>query len=205
MVRMIELGWGQANPAFHQAFSTMLMPDAPSALTDELNELQRASTSPAQAARIFSAVNDFDASADIARIMASTLASHARDDAPVPLAEGRLIAAGARDARLVTLDGRNHVLVRAEPAFDQFVAEMHAFLDDGAAPTAAGFPSLNPRERDLLQLVAMRLDNAQIAARLALREGGAQQRVGAVRAPRRGEPLAGDREGARSGFGRASA
>ena len=144
MVRMIELGWGQANPAFHQAFSTMLMPDAPSALTDELNELQRASTSPAQAARIFSAVNDFDASADIARIMAPTLVAHARDDARVPLAEGRLIAAGARDARLVTLDGRNHVLVRAEPAFDQFVAEMHAFLDDGAAPTAAGFPSLNP-------------------------------------------------------------
>jgi pimeloyl-ACP methyl ester carboxylesterase/DNA-binding CsgD family transcriptional regulator len=180
MISMIELGWGQGNPAFHQAFSTMLMPDAPPELTDELNDLQRASTTPAQAARIFSAVNQFDASADIAYIVAPTLVAHARDDARVPLSEGRLIAAGVRDARFAVLESRNHVLVRGEPAFDQFFSEVHAFLAEGAAPDSGAFPSLTPRERDLLQLVAMGLDNAQIAARLSRSEKTVRNNVSAL-------------------------
>lgn len=180
MIRMIELGWGQGNPAFHQAFSTMLMPDAPPALTDELNELQRASTSPAQAARIFAAVNEFDASDDTGDIAAPTLVAHARDDARVPLSEGRMIAAGVRDGRFVALESRNHVLVRGEPAFEQFIAELHAFLADGAAPASAAFSSLSTRERDLLHLVAMGLDNAQIGARLSRSEKTVRNNVSAL-------------------------
>jgi hypothetical protein len=31
--------------------------------------------------------------------------------------------------RLVPLDGRNHILLEAEPAWTRFLAEMRAFLD----------------------------------------------------------------------------
>ena len=91
-----------------------------------------------------------------------------------------MIAAGVRDARFVALDGRNHVLVHGEPAFEQFIAELHAFLADGAAPASAGFPSLSTRERDLLQLVAMGLDNAQIGARLSRSEKTVRNNVSAL-------------------------
>ena len=203
MIRMIELGWGRANPAFHQAFSTLLMPDAPAALSDELNELQRVSTSPAQAARIFSALNDFDASADVPRVAAPALVVHARHDARVPHTEGLAIASSLRDARFVTLETRNHVLVPGEPAFQQFFAELHAFIAHAATP-ATGFESLTGRERDLLQLVAQGLDNAQIAARLGRSEktvrNGVSQLLSRLGVENRLQAIVRARE---AGFGRA--
>ena len=179
LVRMIEIGWGQANPAFHQAFSTLLMPDAPPSLAAELVELQRVSTSPAQAARIFNAVNDYDASADVPNVRVPALVMHVRHDARVPISEGLAIAQALPDARFVTLEGRNHVLAENEPAFRQFFSHLHAFVV-GAATPGAGFGALSVRERDLLQLIATGLDNAQIAARLGRSEKTVRNNVSAL-------------------------
>ena len=178
MVGMIEHGWGQSNPAFHRAFSTMLMPSAPASLHDELVELQRVSSTPAQAARIVDTVNGWDASDDMPGVEAPALVMHARDDARVPMAEGLAIAAALRDGRFVSLEGRNHLLVPGEPAFDQFFEELRGFVRDTGV--ASGFPALNARERELLQLVAMGLDNAQIAARLDRSEKTVRNNVSAL-------------------------
>ena len=53
---------------------------------------------------------------------------HAREDAMVPFAEGRLIAALIPGARFVPLEGRNHILLADEPAWGEFLAAVDDFL-----------------------------------------------------------------------------
>lgn len=207
MIKMIEVGWGQSSSAFHQAFTTLLMPDAPLRMMQELNELQRISTTPHQAARIFRAVHEFDASEDLARITAPTLVMHVRDDDRVPIAEGRTIAASIGGARFVPLDGRNHVLVEGEAAFARFFVELRAFLRDLRVTGADGgaFATLSERQRQLLELLARGLDNAQIAARIGRSEktvrNGVSALLGKLAAETRAQAIVKARD---AGFGRSS-
>jgi DNA-binding NarL/FixJ family response regulator len=49
-----------------------------------------------------------------------------------------------------------------------------------ASARAAPFPSLTPRETELVELIAQGLDNAQIAARLALSEKTVRNHITSV-------------------------
>jgi pimeloyl-ACP methyl ester carboxylesterase len=53
---------------------------------------------------------------------------HARQDARVPFEQGRRLAAGIPGARFVPLEGRNHVILETEPAFDRFMEETRSFI-----------------------------------------------------------------------------
>jgi DNA-binding CsgD family transcriptional regulator len=98
------------------------------------------------------------------------LVLHARDDRGVPYEEGRRVAALLPDARLVTLESDNHILQEGEPAWEEFLSQVRAFLgDDAPAPAAAGdLSELSDREREVLGLVADGMTNEQIAERLFL-------------------------------------
>ena len=50
-----------------------------------------------------------------------TLVLHARKDAAVPFEEGKALAAGIPGARFVDLNSANHILLRDEPAFAEFL------------------------------------------------------------------------------------
>jgi pimeloyl-ACP methyl ester carboxylesterase len=56
------------------------------------------------------------------------LVLHATGDAAVPFEQGRLLAALIPGARLVPLEGRNHILLASEPAWPRFLEEVRAFL-----------------------------------------------------------------------------
>jgi DNA-binding NarL/FixJ family response regulator len=90
----------------------------------------------------------------------------------IPFEEGRQLAALIPNARFVSLESRNHLLLEAEPAFGQFVGEVEAFLDaddEGArTPAASPFPELTDRESEILGLVARGLANGHIAERLRI-------------------------------------
>lgn len=172
-IKLIELGWGRENPAFRQLFTTQFLPEGTLEQLRWFNELQRISTSPANAARIVDVINRIDVRELATRIAVPTLVLHVRGDARVPFEEGRLLASLIPDARFVPLSGNNHVLLDGEPAWSQFLAEVRAFLGVGdetpANPRMAQpFADLTEREAELLALLAQGLDNAEIARSLRI-------------------------------------
>lgn len=174
MINLIRMGWGQENPAFRQLFSTLLMPEASGEQMASLNQLAQISATPENAARMERVLYHIDVSPLAARVSAPALVLHARQDAMIPLEEGRLLASMLPDARFVQLESRNHILLEQEPAWSRFLAEVRTFLGVGAepepqpSPPAAVFPELTPRERVILEMIAQGLDNTQIAGQLVV-------------------------------------
>ena len=72
--------------------------------------------------------NDIDVAHVLPKIRVPTLVLHARHDNVVPLEQGRLLAASIPNARLVTLESDNHVLLEGEPAWTKFLQEVEGFL-----------------------------------------------------------------------------
>jgi pimeloyl-ACP methyl ester carboxylesterase len=128
MLTLMRLGWGQDNPAFRQLFTSQFVPGGTKEQADWFNELQRISTSPADAVRNLLANGDVDVSGLLGQVSVPTLVMHARDDARVPFDQGRRLAAGIPGARFVALASRNHLILEDEPAFSRFLQEIHSFL-----------------------------------------------------------------------------
>ena len=128
MMTLMRLGWGQEDPAFRQLFTSQFIPGGTKQQADWFNELQRISTSPADAVRNFKANGDIDVTDLLAKVTVPTLVMHARDDARVPFDAGRRLAAGIPGARFVSLPSRNHLILEDEPAFGRFLHEMRSFL-----------------------------------------------------------------------------
>lgn len=131
---LIRLGWGQDNPAFRQVFTSLMIPDGTLEQMGWFNDLQRVSTSPENALRIFRATADIDVTDLLAKITMPTLVLHSRGDARVPFAQGLALARGIANARFVALESRNHVILSHEPAWRQLTSEICDFLGENRAP-----------------------------------------------------------------------
>jgi pimeloyl-ACP methyl ester carboxylesterase/DNA-binding CsgD family transcriptional regulator len=174
LINLIRVGWGRENPAFRQLFSTMLMPEADQEQMDSLNQLAQISATPENASKMEHAFYQIDVRHLASKVAVPALVLHARQDATIPVEEGRLLATLIPDSRFVQLESRNHILLEQEPAWSRFLAEVRAFLGvgaettDQAPPTQPVFPELTQRERAVLELIALGLDNTEIAERLVV-------------------------------------
>ena len=128
ILTLIRHGWGQANPAFRQILTTRFAPAASSEQIQWFNELQRRTTSGENAARIRKACDEIDITMLLPQIKVPTLVMHLRDDPAIPFEEGRRIAAMIPGARLVELDGPNHVILEGDRGWDRFLDEIDTFL-----------------------------------------------------------------------------
>jgi DNA-binding SARP family transcriptional activator/alpha-beta hydrolase superfamily lysophospholipase len=128
LIQMIKIGWGKEHPAFRQVFSTLFLPEGTPEQLHAFNELQRVSTSPEIAARIVHGFQEINVVERARQITQPTLVLHARGDLRIPFEEGRLMAATIPNARLVTLESNNHILLEDEPAWKRFLEEVDAFL-----------------------------------------------------------------------------
>jgi pimeloyl-ACP methyl ester carboxylesterase/DNA-binding CsgD family transcriptional regulator len=164
----VRVGWGRANPAFRRLFTTLFVPDATQEQMEWLDETQRLSASPETAVRIREARGELDVTGLAPLVAAPTIVFHARDDAASPFEEGRQLASLIPTARLVPLEGRNHILLASDPGWPVLLAELRAFLAPAPRPVGPEPSNLTSRELEVLALVADGLDNAEIARRLYL-------------------------------------
>lgn len=167
--KMVEMGWGRQNEAFRQVWPTLLQPDSTLERLRSLADLQSRAADAATALRLLRVASKIDVTESARRIACPTLILHARGDLATPFEEGRLLASLIPGARLVPLASRNHVLTAEEPAWQDFVRELRAFLPRGRS-TRNAFADLTARESEILERLAQGLDNAQIAAHLAMAE-----------------------------------
>jgi len=128
MITLIRNGWGQDNPAFRQMFTSLFIPDATPEQMDWYNELQRRTVSPENAARLHEASGEYQITDLLGKVASPTLVLHSEGDFLVPFDLGRELAIGIPDARFVSLDSRNHILLADEPAFARFLDELRSFI-----------------------------------------------------------------------------
>lgn len=128
LAKLTEIGWGKDNPAYRQIFTTMFVPEATTEHIRSFNDLQRVSSSGEIAAKFHIEVGNIDVFDLLPRVKVPTLVLHCRNDAMVPFEAGRQVAASIPGARFIPLESKNHILMENEPAWQQFVAEIHRFF-----------------------------------------------------------------------------
>lgn len=173
LMELIRQGWWQDNPAFRQLFGSLFIPDANADQVRWFSDLMRTTTRPEIAARIFESFGGINVRSILSQVRVPTLVMHTRGDARIPLDQGRLLAAEIPGARFVTLEGRNHILIEAEPAWAHFCECFEEFVgveQSQVSASAAQLEDLTARENEILRLVALGLGNAEIASRLFISE-----------------------------------
>jgi pimeloyl-ACP methyl ester carboxylesterase/DNA-binding CsgD family transcriptional regulator len=181
IVEAIAVGWGKENPAFRQLFTSRFIPDGTPEQLAWFNELCRRTTSGEVAEKLLRMRAKMDITALLGQVRVPTLVVHGRQDNVVPLAEGRLLAAGIPGAQFVELESKNHVLLESEPAWRRFQDVVLDFCElTSSAVTIDAFAALSPREREILALIVEGLGNAQIGERLAISEKTVRNHVSKV-------------------------
>jgi pimeloyl-ACP methyl ester carboxylesterase/DNA-binding CsgD family transcriptional regulator len=179
MAQLAGMGWGKSDASFRQFFTTQFIPGGTPEQHQWFNEMERLSTSPANAAAFMRVFNDIDVRELLPQVQCPTLVTHSRHDARVPFAESVLIASRIPGAEFVSIESGNHLLLGHEPGWQAWLAAVERFLLGGSTQGSV-FESLSPRQREILELMARGRDNLQIAAALGLSEKTVRNQVSAI-------------------------
>ena len=131
ILALMRHGWGKVGSPFIQAFTAMYIPDATREQIDSVVDLQAQTVSPENAVALRTAVDNFDVSDLLEKVIVPTLVFHARNDGVHPLDEGRKLASGIKNAEFILLDSANHALLHQEPAWDRLFEAIREFVAAG--------------------------------------------------------------------------
>ena len=125
---LIKVSWGTDQPGFRQVYDARFLPDGPLETWRAFDELQRRSTSPTNAHRLWRAFGSLDCADAARQLDVPTLILHATDDRVWSFAEAEDLHAMVRGSTLVALPGNNHILQADEPAFARFIDAVEEFV-----------------------------------------------------------------------------
>jgi pimeloyl-ACP methyl ester carboxylesterase len=128
MVTLTQTGWGSDNPAYRQMFTGLYIPGGTPEQLGWWNELQKVTTTPANAVRLQRVLATIDVTGLLGRVAVPTMVAHARNDHVIAFEAGMELAAGIPGSHFLELDSANHVLLEHEPAWQHFLVEMRRFL-----------------------------------------------------------------------------
>jgi len=170
---MIRVGWAREDPDFRRVFTKKFIPDATEEQMRWFDDLQRMSTSPANAVASRIARQQVDIHNELPRIMAPTIVLQAVGDRSTTFDNAVSVSSRIPGARLVSLESRNHILLGDEPARRVVIEEVAAFLEPERRAYSERAPNqvaeeLSPRERDVIRLAAEGRTNDEIAEVLTL-------------------------------------
>jgi pimeloyl-ACP methyl ester carboxylesterase len=109
-------------------YDAKFLPDGPLEQWRAFDELQRRSTSPRNAHRLWKAFGGLDCSEAARQIDIPTLIVHSADDQVWSFEEAEELHSMVAGSQLVKLNSNNHILQAEEPAFADFVVEVDRFL-----------------------------------------------------------------------------
>jgi pimeloyl-ACP methyl ester carboxylesterase len=127
---LLEQGWGREDQALREVFTLTMIPGASDEQRRWLTNLQRVSASPENAVRFHETAGAINVEPLLPSVQIPVLVLHATGDQRSGFEEGRRLAASLPNARLVSLDSPNHLLLEGEPAWPRFLEEVEAFLNE---------------------------------------------------------------------------
>jgi class 3 adenylate cyclase len=137
MLSMIKVGWGLDIPAYRQFFTSLFIPDGNSKHVAEFTEAMRASSSPDNALTFAMHLGGIDVKHLLPEVRVPTLVMHRRGDIVVPFEAGQELAMRIPNARFMSLEGRNHIILRDEPEVAATFRAAKDFFLEGERPAAA--------------------------------------------------------------------
>ena len=128
LAELIRTSWGSEQPGFRQVYDARFIPDGPIELWRAFDELQRRSTSPRNARRLFYSFGVLDIAGAARQLDMPCLILHSVDDQVWSFAEAEDLHALIPGSTLVPLPSRNHILKGDEPAFALLIEAVDRFL-----------------------------------------------------------------------------
>lgn len=130
LITLAETGWSRNNPAYRQVFSSVYIPDANPTELAWYSEFQKSTTSPENAARLLTNMDQIDIRNLLTKVKTPTLVIHSRGDQQVPINNGLQLAAKIPGAEFLSLDSNNHALLGREPAAKVFLQALRFFVNN---------------------------------------------------------------------------
>lgn len=121
-------GWNDPYPSLRDYLAQLIYPDLGQDEQRGFAEVMRTIITPENFARMRKAIDQFDVTGVLDKVVCPALVLHAANDRMQPVEVGRRFAAGLRNARFVTLPGANHVPVDRDPGWAVAEREIAAFL-----------------------------------------------------------------------------
>jgi pimeloyl-ACP methyl ester carboxylesterase/DNA-binding CsgD family transcriptional regulator len=162
IVDVIASHWGLGA----RLLSDVFLPGASADEREAFTRFQRQSATPEQAARSLASTYELDVTEYLSQIQVPTTVLHRRDDRAVPFALGADVARRIKGSTFVELAGVDHFPWRGDGAAVADATLRGLGHRVAVKPEPAGAGAITEREREILELVATGLTDAQIAARL---------------------------------------
>jgi class 3 adenylate cyclase/pimeloyl-ACP methyl ester carboxylesterase len=125
---LLRTGW--ANPTFREMQTSMLMPDAGPMIRAFFTKMAWMCATPEDVTAFLRASEKIDVRAVAKQIRVPTLVIHARGDQLVPIEFAKQLATLIPGARLVIIEGNDHIPIPGDGEAEQIAQHVQPFLDE---------------------------------------------------------------------------